>query len=151
MPWCVALCGSTVGRSAASALRLRRLSLLRHVTKHDARQWSGCGLCIMLMETSGDMNDWHTGLHSSAWCGSINQSPASSLIGPLISPAVHSQPTTYNEYLRRCDFIHMAQDMLDRLRTLPWRRVDVCFKGTSTPFMAHNHIQVGWYTPSVLL
>lgn len=37
----------------------------------------------------------------------------------------------------------MAQEMLDRLRTLPWRRVDVCFKGTSTPFMAHNHIQVG--------
>ena len=32
--------------------------------------------------------------------------------------------------------------MLDRLRTLPWRRVDVCFKGTPTPFMAHNHIQV---------
>lgn len=32
--------------------------------------------------------------------------------------------------------------MLERLRTLPWRRIDVCFKGTSTPFMAHNLIQV---------
>lgn len=25
---------------------------------------------------------------------------------------------------------------------LPWRRIDVCFKGTSMPFFAHNLIQV---------
>ena len=31
--------------------------------------------------------------------------------------------------------------MLASLASLPWRRVDACFKGTSTPFLAHNHIQ----------
>ena len=32
--------------------------------------------------------------------------------------------------------------MLEALRELPWRRIDVCFKGTSMPFFAHNLIQV---------
>ena len=31
--------------------------------------------------------------------------------------------------------------MLASLASLPWRRVDACFKGTPTPFLAHNHIQ----------
>ncbi|KAK9842249.1 hypothetical protein WJX81_002631 [Elliptochloris bilobata] len=32
--------------------------------------------------------------------------------------------------------------MLERLQALPWRRVDVSFRGTSMPFFAHNLIQV---------
>lgn len=31
--------------------------------------------------------------------------------------------------------------MLERLQALPWRRVDVSFRGTSMPFFAHNLIQ----------
>ena len=36
--------------------------------------------------------------------------------------------------------------MLEALQALPWRRVDVCFRGTRTPFLAHNLLQVtrGW-------
>lgn len=33
--------------------------------------------------------------------------------------------------------------MLARLQRLRWRRVDVCFRGSTTGFFAHNHIQVG--------
>ena len=32
--------------------------------------------------------------------------------------------------------------MLERLKRLPWRRIDVCFRDTSVPFFAHNNIQV---------
>lgn len=32
--------------------------------------------------------------------------------------------------------------MLSRLKSLPWCRVDVTFKGVYVPFMAHTHIQV---------
>lgn len=28
------------------------------------------------------------------------------------------------------------------MQELPWRRIDVCFKGTRMPFFAHNLIQV---------
>ena len=31
--------------------------------------------------------------------------------------------------------------MLEALRELPWRRIDVCFRGTSVRFFAHNLIQ----------
>lgn len=34
-----------------------------------------------------------------------------------------------------------VEDMLVRLQSLSWRRVDVCFKGAVIPF-AHNNIQV---------
>lgn len=33
-------------------------------------------------------------------------------------------------------------DMLRALSSLPWRRVDVCFKEANVPLLAHNHIQV---------
>lgn len=38
--------------------------------------------------------------------------------------------------------------MLERLQALPWRRVDVSFRGTSMPFFAHNLIQarLTWLT-----
>jgi hypothetical protein len=36
----------------------------------------------------------------------------------------------------------LGHAMLARLRELPWRRIDVCFKGTTMPFFAHNLIQV---------
>lgn len=44
--------------------------------------------------------------------------------------------------------------ILERLQTLPWRRIDVSFEGTSMPFFAHNHIQVtrkwlNWYGNAV--
>ncbi len=32
--------------------------------------------------------------------------------------------------------------MLERLKRLPWRRIDVCFRDTSVPYFAHNNIQV---------
>ena len=32
--------------------------------------------------------------------------------------------------------------MLKRLQRLPWRRIDVSFKGSAFSLMAHNHIQV---------
>ena len=35
----------------------------------------------------------------------------------------------------------LGHAMLARLRELPWRRVDVCFRGTSMPYFAHNLIQ----------
>ena len=35
----------------------------------------------------------------------------------------------------------LVDRMLSALSSLAWRRVDVCFKGSSTPFLAHNHIQ----------
>lgn len=35
-----------------------------------------------------------------------------------------------------------ALQVLRRLQTLPWRRVDVSFQQSSMPFFAHNHIQV---------
>ena len=35
----------------------------------------------------------------------------------------------------------VGMQMLEALRELPWRRIDVCFKGTSMPFFAHNLIQ----------
>ena len=35
-----------------------------------------------------------------------------------------------------------ARLSLAALRTLPWRRVDVCFRGAALPLMAHQHLQV---------
>ena len=35
-----------------------------------------------------------------------------------------------------------ALQVLRKLQTLPWRRVDVSFQQSSMPFFAHNHIQV---------
>lgn len=32
--------------------------------------------------------------------------------------------------------------MLRRLQQLPWRRIDVCFKGSPLSILSHNHIQV---------
>ncbi len=32
--------------------------------------------------------------------------------------------------------------MVTSLQRLPWRRIDVCFKGTLLPFLSHQHIQV---------
>lgn len=44
--------------------------------------------------------------------------------------------------------------ILQRLQTMPWRRIDVSFEGTKMPFFAHNHMQVtrkwlNWYGISV--
>ena len=36
----------------------------------------------------------------------------------------------------------MKEYMLDKLRSLPWLRVDVSFKGVYVPVLAHTHIQV---------
>lgn len=35
-----------------------------------------------------------------------------------------------------------ALQVLRRLQTLPWRRIDVSFQHSRMPFFAHNHIQV---------
>ena len=35
-----------------------------------------------------------------------------------------------------------ALQVLRKLQTLPWRRIDVSFQQSSMPFFAHNHIQV---------
>ena len=37
--------------------------------------------------------------------------------------------------------LDVVDRMLSSLRALPWRRVDACFRGSPTPFLAHNHIQ----------
>ena len=36
-----------------------------------------------------------------------------------------------------------AARIMRQLRSLPWRRIDACFRGSSTHFFAHNHLQVG--------
>ena len=38
---------------------------------------------------------------------------------------------------------HTVTIMLQRLQQLPWRRIDVSFKGSPLSIMSHNHIQVG--------
>lgn len=37
--------------------------------------------------------------------------------------------------------LDVVDRMLSSLSALPWRRVDACFRGSPTPFLAHNHIQ----------
>jgi len=37
--------------------------------------------------------------------------------------------------------LDLIDRMLSSLSSLPWRRVDACFQGSPTPFLAHNHIQ----------
>ena len=37
--------------------------------------------------------------------------------------------------------LDLVDKMLSSLSSLPWRRVDACFRGSPTPFLAHNHIQ----------
>lgn len=43
---------------------------------------------------------------------------------------------------RQVEDSRYVPDMLRALSTLPWRRVDVCFKEANVPLLAHNHIQV---------
>ena len=79
------------------------------------------------------------------------QSPASTSQGIQID---HEQGQRQEAAEQTVESSRNALLILQRLQSLPWRRIDVSFEGTNMPFFAHNHIQVtrkwlNWYGNAV--
>ena len=53
----------------------------------------------------------------------------------------HKKGSSGGKEERKKEKLDLVDQMLSSLSSLPWRRVDACFRGSPTPFLAHNHIQ----------
>lgn len=62
---------------------------------------------------------------------------------PLRLPAklFSVEPQAFDRQLAAERLAH-AEQILERLQALPWRRVDVCFGATALSILSHQHIQV---------
>ncbi|BDA45665.1 probable lipid droplet phospholipase 1 at N-terminal half [Coccomyxa sp. Obi] len=69
----------------------------------------------------------------------VRAAPERRLAAPAAAAAAQEQVGAADAALEESQ---RTLQMLARLQELPWRRIDVCFKGTSMPFFAHNLIQV---------
>ena len=60
---------------------------------------------------------------------------------PLHDPALVSHADVETALVQSGHAAHIMR----QLQQLPWRRIDAEFRGSRTPFFAHNHLQVGLY------
>lgn len=62
------------------------------------------------------------------------------LPSPPPSPSFPRSNSSYASSDTRQEDV-VVDRMLSSLSSLPWRRVDACFKGSRSYFLSHNHIQ----------